>query len=313
MPRWGVVTAAGALSALGLLAFWWALGGVVHNRPVQVVPDLKGKSISGALDMLGALNLALSKESAEFNASVPIGSILRQRPPAGTKVREGKTVRVVVSQGGETVFTPSVAGLPLRNAEMLLRQSQLMLGEVTEAYSLRMEKGLVLSQDPRSESSVERGSLVNVVVSGGPPPEGIVLMPDFLRKNAAEASQWAASVGLNASVTKDPGSLFPYGTVLSQEPGPDAVVSEGASVRLVVSGRPGSGKDAAAVMNFHYQVPQGSSDSLVRITLSDQQGEREIFNGLRSPGSRVDLPIPSPGRARVKIFLNGILVEERDL
>ncbi|HAH05387.1 MAG TPA: hypothetical protein DCM05_02500 [Elusimicrobia bacterium] len=300
------------LGGLGYAALRWGIEGAVHNRKIQVVPDIRGKSIAGALSMLAPLDLPLMKEGEEFNGSVPIGSIVRQRPPGGTKVREGKTIRVVVSQGGETVFTPSLASLPLRNAEILLRQSQLALGEVSESYSLRLDKGLVLSQDPKAESSVEKNTLVNVVVSGGAPPEGVVLMPDLLRKNIAEASQWAGKHGVEISVVKDPSSLFPYGVVLEQQPLADAVVSDGAKVTLTISARPG-GREEAAAAGFHYQVPQGASESLLRIVLVDQQGERELFNGLRAPGSKVDLAVPATKKARVKIFLNGILVEERNL
>ena len=300
-----------ALCLLAYLAFRWTLEGAVHNRPVQTVPDLKAKSIAGVLDVLAPLHLSLMKEGTEFSGGVPVGSVLRQRPPAGTKVREGKTIRVVISQGGETVFTPSAVGLPLRNAEMLFRQNLLTLGQVSDAYSLRFIKGLVLSQEPQAESSVERNAAINVSVSAGPPPGGIVLMPDFQRKDVSEVSAWASVSGIKFVTTKDANSLFPYGTVLSQEPGSDAVVSVRTSVKIVISSRAGSAKQGAA--SFRYQVPQGSSDSLVRIVLVDGQGEREIFNGLRSPGSKLDIPLPAVGQARVKIFLNGTLIEERNL
>jgi len=276
-----------------------------------VVPDLRNKSLAGALSMLSPLDLPLLKEGEEFNGSVPIGSIVRQRPPGGTKVREGKTVRVVVSQGGETVFTPSIVGLPLRNAEIMLRQSQLALGEVADAYSLRLDKGLVLSQDPKAESSVEKNALLNVVVSGGLPPEGVVLMPEFLRKNVAEAHQWATKQGVDLTVAEDASSLFPYGTVLEQKPQADAVLGDGAKAVLTISAKAGSRTEPAAT--FHYRVPQGAAESLVRIVLVEAQGERELFNGLRAPGSKVDLAVPAVKRGRVKIFLNGILVEERSL
>jgi len=86
-------------------------------------------------------------------------------------------------------------------------------------------------------------------------------------------------------VVKDAGALFPYGTILSQEPAPDAVVPEGAKAKVTISARPGGKTETAAASNFSYQVPQGSSESLVRILLVDQHGEREVFNGLRAPAS----------------------------
>ena len=312
--RWEIAASAAALAIFAFFMVQWGLEGVVHSRRIQTVPDLRGRSLSSALDMVSPLNLGLRKEGSEFNSSVPISSVLRQDPPAGTVVREGKIVKVVVSQGGETVLTPGIMGLPLRNAEMLLRQSQLLLGEVSDAYSLRYEKGTVLSQEPKAESSVERNSLVNVAVSAGPPPAGIVLMPDFLRKNIADARAWAAGAGIEATETKDPTSLFPYGVILTQTPPVDSVLSTDSKVSFVISARAGkSDLEAAESKVFHYELSQGGSESLVRIVVADKYGERELFNGLRKPGSKIDLPIQETGGSRVKIFINGILVEERDL
>jgi beta-lactam-binding protein with PASTA domain len=296
-------------------SFWtinWGMEGLVHNRKTQTVPELKGRSLAAALDMLSPMNIGLRKTGVEFDASVPISSILRQDPAAGTVVREGKTVRVIVSQGGQTVQAPSVVGLPQRNAEMLLRQSQLSLGEVSEAYSLKAEKGQVLSQDPKGETSVERDTLVNLVVSGGTPPAGVALMPDFSRKTLDEVQAWAAGAGVKVDVKTDPSSLFPSGTVLTQTLAPDAALSPDASIGVTVSGHKGAATTSAS-KTFHYELSQGGSDSQVRIVMTDKYGERELFNGLRKSGSKIDVPVQTAGGARVKIYLNGILVEERDL
>src|SRR5256885_6516718 len=104
---------AGVMALLGAFSFYmfrWGLEGAVHNRKIQIVPDLKGKSLSAVMDLLSPLNLAMRKDGAEDNSSVPIGTVLRQTPPAGMKVREGKIVRLVISQGGETVFVSMLAG-----------------------------------------------------------------------------------------------------------------------------------------------------------------------------------------------------------
>jgi len=309
---WEMALALAALAGFSFFMFQWGLEGVIHSRKTQTVPDLKGRSIAAALDLLAPLQLGLRKDGTEFDAAVPIASVLRQEPPAGTVVREGKVVRVVVSQGGETVLTPGIVGLPLRNAEMLLRQGQLTLGEVSEAYSLKHEKGMVLTQDPKSESSVERGALVNVAVSAGPPPAGVNLMPDFLRKNISEAQAWAQKAGVEIRESKDASSPFEYGVILTQTPAVDTVLNAGAKVNFVISGRVGK-TPAASAKTFRYELAQGGSDSLVRIVVVDKYGERELFNGLRKPGSKIELPLQESGDARVKIFLNGILVEERDL
>ncbi|MBI4060620.1 MAG: PASTA domain-containing protein [Elusimicrobia bacterium] len=303
---------AAVLLAFAYFTLNWGLEGLIHSRRTQTVPDLKSRSIAAALDQLAPLNLGLRKTGVEFDASVPISSVLRQDPPAGTIVREGKTIRVVVSQGGQTVLAPAVVGLPLRNAEMMLRQSQLSLGEVSESYSLKQDKGMVLSQDPKAEASVERDALVNLVVSGGPPPAGVSLMPDFLRKDIGEAQSWAAGAGVKLDVKTDAASLFPNGTVMTQIPAPDSVLSPGAEASFLVSGRKGA-SPAAASKTFKYELPQSGSESQVRIVVIDKYGERELFNGVRKPGTKIEAPFQETGGARVKIYMNGILVEERDL
>ena len=258
-----------ALFILTYFLFSWTMETVIHNRKEVLVPDISGKSSVNALRVLSENNLAMKIGGYEFNETVPIGTVLRQIPDAGSTVREGKIVRVVFSQGGESVFTPNLIGLPLRNAELLLRQRQLVLGEVSESYSLKAEKGTVLSQDPKPELSVSKNTMVQVAVSAG-------------------------------------------GTIIDQDPPPDTVVSAGAKITLTVSSR----KSAAGTereFRVHYEVSQSGAQRHIRVVALGKSGDREIFNGLRDPGSKIDLSIPYAGAEKIRIFVNGILVEERPI
>jgi serine/threonine-protein kinase len=140
-------------------------------------------------------------------------------------------------------------------------------------------------------------------------------MPDFQRKTLTEVQAWASGAGMAVAVNKDFSSLFPAGTILNQTPDPDAVLAAESKISFVVSARPNSGSPGAGpgTKMFHYEISQGGAETLVRIVVVDKYGERELFNGLRKPGSKIDLPLQETGSARVKIYLNGTLVEERDL
>jgi serine/threonine-protein kinase len=184
---------------------------------------------------------------------------------------------------------------------------------VSQSYSLNSERGTVLSQDPLAEASVPANSAVNIAVSQGPPPSGVSLMPDFERKNAVDAQKWAEGAGIKIALTKDYNSLFPYGVILSQTPPPDAVLSPDTTVSFTISGQASGSSASPASKVFHYELSQGSSESRVRIVVVDQYGEREIFDGVRPPGSKIDVPLEEAGSARVKIYVDGILIEERDL
>ena len=304
------------LFSVSLFMVNWAFKALIHNRAEVTVPDLGRKSAMAALGLLSQKNLALRKEGEEFDSTVPVGAVIRQVPPPGTVVREGKIVRAWFSQGGESVFSPNLVGLSLRNAELLLRQSQLLLGEVSESYSLNYEKGSVMTQDPLPDENLSKNAMINVVVSAGQPPSGITLMPDLTQKTLEEAQLWASEAKVELSAQEDPASLFPNGTILSQTPKPDTALDKGSKVQITVSRRRETGQTAAVeadLRRIHYEVAQGSSQSQIRITVLDQSGEREVFNGLRAPGSKVDLSVPRGGPAKVRIFVNGMLVEERDL
>ncbi|MBU2530661.1 MAG: PASTA domain-containing protein [Elusimicrobia bacterium] len=292
--------------------FYIAMESVIHHRAEVIVPDIKGKSSLEALRLISENNLALKIKGFEFNDAVPIGTVLRQVPESGLTVREQKIVRVIFSQGGESVFTPNLVGLPLRNAELLLRQRMLVLGEVSEAYSLKADKGTVLSQDPAQETSVSKNAMVQIVVSAGIPPSGIILMPDFKQQKVDKAYEWASDNNFTVVVTEDLASLFPNGIVLEQNPSGDVIVTDKTEITLTVSGRKIAANPDEEYL-IHYGISQGGAQRHIRIVAIGQDGEKEVFNGLRDPGTKLDLTVPYEGIEKVRIFVNGIMVEERRL
>ena len=186
-----------------------------------------------------------------------------------------------------------------------------MLGEVSESYSLKAEKGTVLSQDPKPELSVSKNTMVQVAVSAGLPPAGIVMMPDFRQKKNEDAQQWASQSGMSLSISEDPASLFPGGTIIDQGPAPDTVVAADSRITLTVSSRKGASAGSEKEFRVHYEVSQSGAQRHIRVVALGKSGDREIFNGLRDPGSKIDLSVPYGGAEKVRIFVNGILVEER--
>src|SRR3954467_15051287 len=67
-------------------SFHWAIGAVIHSRPVVMVPDINGKSVSDALNQLSQMHLGLTKEGEQFDKRFPAGTIIRQSPTAGMVV-----------------------------------------------------------------------------------------------------------------------------------------------------------------------------------------------------------------------------------
>ena len=289
----------------------WVLGALIHTRKEVTVPDLTKKPVSQALDLLAKENLAAKQAGVEFADNVPPGSVLRQIPSAGSTVREGRIIRVWISQGDEMVFVPNAVGTPLREAQLAIRKAGLNVTKVENAYSLTYEKGVVITQTPKADSMVQKGTAVTLVSSNGAPPASVILVPNFKGKKLAQATLWASGQDVNLIIKEDPDSAFPNGTVAEQRPQADAQIPPGSNVEIIVSRR--ATADNEKSYHLHYELPQGKKDSIVRVVVEDATGENEVLNETKQPGSKVDLEIPFTSFATVRVFVDNILVREREV
>ena len=298
-------------AALIFVSIDWVFGALVHTRKEVTVPDITKKSITQALDMLAANNLAIKQAGVEFAQNVPPGSVLRQLPSAGSTVREGRVIRVWISQGDEMVFVPNTVGTDLRSAQLAVRQAGLLVDKVDNAYSLTYERGLIVAQTPKADSMVQKGEKVSLVLSNGAPPASVVLVPNFKSKKLAEATLWASSQNINLIIKEDASSVFPNGTIAEQRPAADSQIAPGTNLEVIVSRRQTANDEKT--YHLHYEMPQGKNASRVRVTVEDATGDNEILNETKQPGSKIDLEIPYTDQAAVRVFVDGILVREREL
>lgn len=289
----------------------WVFGALVHTRKEVQVPDITQKPVTAALNALAANNLALKQAGVEFAKDVPSGSVLRQLPSAGSTVREGRIIRVWISQGDEMAFVPNVVGSDLRAAQLAVRQAGLLVNKVENAYSLTHEKGLIVSQSLKADSMVEKGQGIDLVISNGQPPSSVVLVPNFKNKKLSEATLWASAQNIDLIIKEDPDSVFPNGTIAAQNPEGDSQMTPGSNLEVTVSRRQVEGDEK--VYHLHYEMPQGKNASRVRVLLIDELGEREMMNDMQQPGSKIDVEIPYSGKATVRISVDGVLVREREV
>jgi serine/threonine-protein kinase len=295
----------------GYFVFNWIMAAALHSRKEVIIPDVTKKTLYEATKLLSACNLGLKLEGEEFNQDLPAGAIVRQTPYAGMTTKEGKIVRVTVSQGGEFVYVPNLIAQSARTAGISLRSAGLNLGEETSKFSLSVAKGNVLSQDPKPGTVSEKDSLVSLVVSAGLPPNNIKLMPDFKNKNIDDVKEWAKDNGINVTFKQENSENLVTGAVMHQTPDPDTNLADNNAVEIVtavsVGNASGSGK------KFVYDVPPSSSEQKIKLSLIDSVGEKEIFNGTKPGGSKLEVMINPQGNARMRVFLNNVLIEERDV
>ncbi len=294
----------------------WTIKGIVHSKKEIIVPKIEGKTLSEAVEILSLVGLGIIKEAEEFNSHLPPDTVIRQIPPAGMTVREGKIIKVILSKGSDLVFVPDVRDKTLKFAELEIRKRQLQVGKIEQIYSLRFDKNKIVNQIPEPESIVEKNTSIDLIISLGKPPEGILLMPDFIGKNLTEVNKWAKENNINFEIIERKHETSSEEIVLEQEPQPDTILTMDTKIVITVpksSYIPELLTEEKPTRLFHYEVPQGSKEKKIRIILIDSNGEKEIFSGMRTPGSKIDIPYTKEGKAKIRIFLNDILIEEREL
>ena len=135
------------------------------NSENVTVPSVVNMTVEEAQKSLEGTGLRLVVKSEEYSNGVSKDRIITQTPSENTTLKKGDSVSVIVSKGNSKVPVPNVVGLKLSQAEKLLNDNKLILGNVKYEYN-DAEEGTVLSQSLVGGSSDE-GQKVSLVVSKG--------------------------------------------------------------------------------------------------------------------------------------------------
>jgi len=140
----------------------------------------------------------------------------------------------VLAQSTRSVRVPDVAGQSEQAAGATLRR--VGLDPVPSlSSSLTVPVGLVISQSPRAGSSVEKGSRVSIVVSGGPASAALA---DVSGLSASQATARLKKAGFKPTVKKQASSSIASGRVIGTEPSAGTELQVGSAVAVIVSSGP---------------------------------------------------------------------------
>jgi eukaryotic-like serine/threonine-protein kinase len=198
------------------------------------VPIVAGQTeqAAGAELRSAGLNPAPSLASSTTVAS---GRVISQAPAAGTVVKKGTRVSIVVSGGPASAALLDVNGLSASQAAARLRRAGFVPTTKMEP-STTVKAGLVIGTEPPAGTELQVGSSVTLRVSSGPAP---VRVPDVTGQSQTAAEATLANAELEVgTITQQVSSSQPSGTVLSQSPSPGGSVHAGERVNLTVAQAP---------------------------------------------------------------------------
>jgi len=208
----------------------------VRHDDDRLVPSVIGFSVDSAGAVLQSVDLGVAVVGEEFSSAYPAGIIISQLPPPGMRVREGRLIKVSVSKGNQRLVVPNVVGMGRRQAELLLLDYGLYVGEIVEVDTSGVEKGVVLASFPSPGAGVAPQSRVTLTVAAGGVEPDSTWVPNLVGRSLEEAKKRIAASGLELEdLDYEDNELVLPGTVLRQNPPGGAAVRRGEGVKLWVA------------------------------------------------------------------------------
>ncbi|MGH8016492.1 MAG: PASTA domain-containing protein [Candidatus Zixiibacteriota bacterium] len=200
-----------------------------------VLPGFLNQKMAEVQIKLDELGLEFEIASQEYSPGKEQGIILNQYPTEGTKVKNGRTIKFVVSLGQKLVPIPNLTGLSVRQAILDLETAGLELGEIAWAFSDTLPEKVVVFSYPASGREIPLGSPVNIMVNRGRASD-FTYMPRVIGMNLEKAKKILGDKSLKLGlVTHRADENYLPETVLEQSEQEGTELDVGTEIDLVVS------------------------------------------------------------------------------
>ncbi|MFI3115215.1 MAG: Stk1 family PASTA domain-containing Ser/Thr kinase [Clostridia bacterium] len=148
-----------------------ALDSVVYltlslGERTNAMPNLTEYDYIQAQIELQSLGITDIEVEYDYHDEIAEGKVYETTPEYGEAITASTSVKLMISAGKEIVFTsvPSLKGLTVEQATLNLEIAGLEIGEVIMEIS-ETTAGLIIAQGIQSGTSIEEGTLINVVVA----------------------------------------------------------------------------------------------------------------------------------------------------
>jgi len=229
-------------SIIGLfLLFAISLGGTIvianATRPKEVaIPNLIGKTVEEAKQILIENKLIYVEEDSEYNAQFEAGQIMAQTPEykEGRNIKENTEVKVTISLGTEKTIVPKLEGMTKDEAETTAKDAKIQL-EIIEEISKTVEAGYIIKQEIEPNTEVNAGDTVKVYISIGTGVEQVVVTSVLYKEEAVAKKILEEELKLVVKVEYAEDKERGNGVVLKQSIVSGETVDEGSTITITVN------------------------------------------------------------------------------
>lgn len=267
------VAAAAILALFGILYVSGVIGG---GGKEVTVPDVKGMSYSEAKEVLEAKGLKIEKADEPIaSQKIEKGKIVSQTPSKNSKVKKGRTVRVILSAGNTELKVPDLKGLSYKEAKTLLSEMGLQISKGDEVDSDSVTEGLIASQYPSAKTKVDKGDIITVNISKGKKDAVIPKLVGTTFTSESDVSDILSKYGYKLGKVSYEESYETPGTIIKQSPDAGTTAEKNTTVDIVIS----KAKSKATVPNLNGMTYDQAESALQSLGFSVGRVTEEENNG----------------------------------
>ncbi|GAC1519867.1 MAG: hypothetical protein NVS2B3_16200 [Vulcanimicrobiaceae bacterium] len=310
-----------ALALFVGMSVWFSRQIADFFAPAQktvAIPTLVGQTLGDAMTTANRGHLKAVVLRRTPSDRYPKDIVMRQNPPPGAQVREGRQIALVVSTGVQIIAMPDLRYESLREVRLDLSHEKLVLGKARPVANDEVPGGRVVAQDPPPLSSVRAGSVVNVDISKGGAQTIRVPLLERLHIDEARAAAKSAHLHIGQIVWTPFGRHGPArGVVVRQKPGPGVSIDAAQLVSLQVSAGPREAGYLVRQVHALATVPEDAGSRgqtpIVRVQVRDETGTWNVYNAYAQPKQRLDFNLTVVGTAELDVFVNEELINSTKL
>lgn len=206
------------------------------------VPDVSKLSKVEATNKLVKQGFTVScgEEDYKYDSSDTIeeGYAIKTSPEAGTMVKEGKTICIIISSGENTFQLEDYTGMNYFEVkEILDTKCKDLCNVIIEKEKVKetdtYEDNTVIKTSPEKGTTIKKGDTIKLFI-----PDKEVLYPDFTTYTVEQVDEFAKKYNLTVEKKYVENSLLPPGTITSQSRSKGTVVTSPGEFSITITKTP---------------------------------------------------------------------------
>ena len=170
-PLWLNIVIGLVLAISVFAVFLLSLNLLTHHGSSATVPSVTGKKYDEAKVILKKAGFDVEIQDSIYADTVKPSTVIKQIPDADEVVKRNRTVYLIISRAvPPTVEMPNLVGYSYRNAEMVLKNMDLKIGDTTSKPDFAKNAVLEQLYDGKTISpgtKIRKGTVISLVLGDG--------------------------------------------------------------------------------------------------------------------------------------------------